>query len=54
MRNGRLVNHLKVHGGIVTWASDIEPQADFVIKANALDVEPQIADYVITNPILES
>jgi hypothetical protein len=48
--DGRLINHLKVHGGICTWASDIEPQADFVLKADALEVEPQVADCVITNP----
>ena len=48
--DGRLVNHIKVHGGICTWASDIEPQADFVLKADALNVEPQVADCVITNP----
>ena len=48
--DGRLVNHIKVHGGICTWASDIEPQADFVFKADALNVEPQVADFMITNP----
>jgi len=49
--DGRLVKHLNAHGGICTWASDIEPQADFVLKADALEVNyDQVAQYIITNP----
>ena len=38
------------HGGICTWASDIEPQADFVLKADALEIKPEPAQFIITNP----
>jgi len=49
--DGRLVKHLNAHGGICTWASDIEPQADFVIEADAFDVNyDEVGQYIITNP----
>jgi hypothetical protein len=49
--DGRLVKHIQSHGGICTWASDIEPQADFVVKADALEVNyDEVGQYIITNP----
>ena len=48
--DGRLVKWLNSHGGICTWASDIEPQADFVLKADALEIKPEPAQFIITKP----
>jgi len=48
--DGRLVKWVNLHGGICTWASDIEPQADFVLKADALEIKPEPAQFIITNP----
>ena len=47
--DGRLVEHLNSYGGYCKWASDIEPQHEFVMKANAFDIE-QKAQFTITNP----
>ena len=47
--DGRLIEHLNSYGGYCKWASDIEPQHEFVMKANAFDIE-QKAQFTITNP----
>jgi hypothetical protein len=51
--DGRLVKHLETHGMSCVWAFDVEPQADWVERGDALDTdfaaEPD-ADYIITNP----
>jgi len=50
--NGILCNHLESFGLKTYWASDIEPQHDDVIKADALTVTNPLkwADCIITNP----
>lgn len=47
----RLVEHLESFGHKCSWASDIEPQSEYVEHRDVFDVmEPEGADVFITNP----
>ena len=50
--NGGLVEKLESRGAICKLACDIEPEVDWVVKADALEVDYADieADYIITNP----
>jgi hypothetical protein len=52
--DGRLCRHIEeltTSKAILTLASDIEPQAEFVLQHNALDLlVPEATDFIITNP----
>jgi hypothetical protein len=48
--DGRLIDHLAKHGGKVRYAYDLEPQSEFIQKANALSQTYSECDYIITNP----
>ena len=48
--DGRLINHLELHGGQCTHAYDIEPQNDRVMMYDALLLEDVKTPYIITNP----
>lgn len=54
--NGALVDELERHGFICTYAADIEPQREYINRANAFETSwgaplwPGSVDYIITNP----
>lgn len=50
--NGVLVNHLESFGLKCYWASDIDPQLDGIVMADALTITNplQWSDMIITNP----
>jgi hypothetical protein len=50
--DGALIRHLEKHGHFKYWASDIEPQAEFIMRCDAmiLTLPLQRSDCVITNP----
>ena len=48
--DGRLIDHLELHGGQCTHAYDIEPQNDRVMMYDALLLEDVKTPYIITNP----
>lgn len=54
--DGRLVDHLEQHGHKCNYASDIEPQAEWIERKDMLMFNPMYpsADYFITNPPWEA
>lgn len=48
--DGRLVKHLERHGHECKYASDIEPQASWVIKSDCFGIRLSKGMSVITNP----
>ena len=48
--DGRLIQHLKNHGGYCNNAMDIEPQHKKITKGNCLEYGFFRSDYIITNP----
>lgn len=55
--DGRLVQHLDTHTkGICTWASDIEPQRDWIATSDVFDLnrtKMKNPEFIITNPPYE-
>lgn len=50
--DGRLALHLHDFGWHVSYAADIEPMADGIEQADAVDVpvDPRVCDIIVTNP----
>lgn len=52
--DGRLIQHiakLTNNGGVATFMCDVDPQEDWIMVGDALEVViPETVDYIITNP----
>ncbi len=48
--NGALIDHLTASGHQCVWASDISPERDDILAANALELKDIGADMFVTNP----
>jgi len=48
--DGALINHLSRHNIETIYACDIEPRAEGINKANALDLTLKATNQIITNP----